>query len=61
MCTSSNQFTVTISGNNGVSKTQNNYSGNSFTIPASSFSDGTYSVKISNGKINETRQLTIKR
>ncbi|MDR2909937.1 MAG: T9SS type A sorting domain-containing protein [Bacteroidales bacterium] len=55
------QFTITISDNNGTYRTQNNYSGNQFSIPAGNLSDGTYSVKISNGKITETKELVIKR
>ena len=57
----SSNFTVTISDSSGVSRSQGNYLGSSFTVPASSLADGTYSVKISNGTINKTEQLLIKR
>ena len=58
---SNTQFTVTISDNSGTARSQSNYSGNSFKVPVSSLSDGTYTVKISNGTISDTQQLVIKR
>ena len=58
---SKDNFTVTILDNNNASRNQSNFSGKSFNLSASNLSDGTYTVKVSNGEITETKQLVIKR
>ena len=54
-------FNVTISDNSGTARSQGNYSGDRFSVPANSLVDGTYIVTISNGTMTDTQQLVIKR
>ena len=58
---SKDKFTVTILDSNNTARTQNNFSGKSFNLSASSLSDGIYDIRITNGTITETKQLVIKR
>ena len=58
---SDDEYTVTILDIYGVAKIQKKYYGKKFTVPVNSLIDGNYFVKISNGKINATKQLIIKR
>jgi Zn-dependent metalloprotease len=53
-------FEVSILDLYGTLKSQNTYSGNRFEIPVQNLHDGTYFVKINNGKKSVTKQLIIK-
>ena len=57
---SDNAYSVTVLDIYGTVKIQKKYSGNKFTIPVSSLKDGNYFVKVSNDKLNSTKQLIIK-
>jgi len=57
---SDDAYTVAVLDIYGSVKIQKKYSGNKFTIPVSNLKDGNYFVKVSNNKINSTKQLIIK-
>ena len=57
---SSEEIEISVDDGNAA-KNAGAASKDQFTVPVSSLAYGTYSVKISNGTISETKQLVIKR
>ena len=55
------EYLVTITDISGVTKIQKKYKGKRFTIPVQNLNEGNYFVNLKNNKLNETKQLIIKR
>lgn len=55
------EYTVTITDVNGITKSQKKYKGKRFTISVQHLKDGNYFVNLKNEKMNKTEQLIIKR
>ena len=55
------EYTVTITDVNGITKSKKKYKGKQFTIPIQNLKDGNYFVNLSNDKMNKAKQLVIKR